>query len=90
MYVITPIDRHLQRESPLSNTLTITLANDWVAHIVDDVGHNAPIFESRASLFNVDMRNRLFSIAAGNHEQILPATHEYPCFEQAMRELISL
>ncbi len=47
--VVTRIYRHLQRESPLSNTILITIANDRVGYIVDDAGYDTPTFESTAS-----------------------------------------
>jgi neutral ceramidase len=49
--VVTKIYWHLQRESPFSNTIMITIANDRVGYIVDDTGYHAPTFESTASPF---------------------------------------
>lgn len=47
--VVTRIYWHLQRASPLSNTILITIANDRVGYIVDDAGYDTPTFESTAS-----------------------------------------
>jgi neutral ceramidase len=47
--VVTNIYWHLQRESPFSNTIMITLANDRVGYIVDDAGYDTPTFEAMAS-----------------------------------------
>jgi neutral ceramidase len=49
--VVTNIYRHLRQESPFSNTIMITLANDRVGYIVDDAGYHTPTFESMASPF---------------------------------------
>jgi len=49
--VVTNIYWHLRRESPFSNTIMITMANDRVGYIVDDAGYDAPTFESTASPF---------------------------------------
>jgi len=47
--VVTNIYWHLQRESPFSNTIMITIANDRIGYIVDDAGYDTPTFESMAS-----------------------------------------
>jgi neutral ceramidase len=49
--VVTKIYWHLREESPFSNTIMITLANDRVGYIVDDAGYHTPTFESTASPF---------------------------------------
>lgn len=49
--VVTNIYRHLQQESPFSNTVMITIANDRAGYIVDDAGYDTPTFESTASPF---------------------------------------
>jgi neutral ceramidase len=49
--VVTNIYWHLQKESPFSNTIMITLANDRVGYIVDDAGYDTPTFQSTASPF---------------------------------------
>lgn len=49
--VVTNIYWHLRQESPFSNTILITLANDRVGYIVDDAGYHTPTFESTASPF---------------------------------------
>jgi len=47
--VVTNIYRHLREESPYSNTIMITMANDRVGYIVDDAGYDTPTFASLAS-----------------------------------------
>jgi neutral ceramidase len=47
--VVTRIYWHLQQESPFSNTIMITIANDRVGYIVDDASYHTPTFESTAS-----------------------------------------
>jgi neutral ceramidase len=47
--VVTNIYRHLKKESPFSNTIMITIANDRVGYIVDDAGYDTPTFASTAS-----------------------------------------
>jgi len=47
--VVTRIYWHLQRESPLANTILITIANDRVGYIVDDASYCTPTFESTAT-----------------------------------------
>ena len=49
--VVTSIYWHLRQESPFSNTIMITIANDRVGYIVDDAGYHTPTFESTASPF---------------------------------------
>jgi neutral ceramidase len=49
--VVTKIYWHLRQESPFSNTIMITMANDRVGYIVDDAGYDTPTFESTASPF---------------------------------------
>ncbi len=49
--IVTNIYRHLQKESPFSNTIIITIANDRVGYIVDETGYDTPTFESTASPF---------------------------------------
>jgi neutral ceramidase len=49
--VVTNIYWHLRQESPFSNTIMITLANDRVGYIVDDAGYDTPTFQSTASPF---------------------------------------
>jgi neutral ceramidase len=44
--VMTRIYHHLKRDSPLVNTILITLANDRVGYIVDDASYDIPSFES--------------------------------------------
>ena len=47
--VVANIYRHLKKESPFSNTIMITIANDRVGYIVDDAGYDTPTFASTAS-----------------------------------------
>jgi hypothetical protein len=47
--VVTDIYWHLRQESPFSNTIMITIANDRVGYIVDDAGYDTPTFASLAS-----------------------------------------
>jgi hypothetical protein len=49
--VVTKIYWHLLKESPLTATILITMANDRVGYIVDDAGYDTPTFESTASPF---------------------------------------
>lgn len=44
--VVTNIYRHLKKDSPFTNTIMITLANDRVGYIVDDASYDTPTFES--------------------------------------------
>lgn len=47
--VATNIYWHLQKESPFSNTIMITMVNDRVGYIVDDAAYDTPTFQSTAS-----------------------------------------
>ena len=47
--VVTNIYRHLERESPLANTLLATIVNDRVGYLVDDAAYDRPIFEVNGS-----------------------------------------
>ena len=47
--VATNVYWHLRRESPFSNTIMITIANDRVGYIIDDAGYDTPTFASLAS-----------------------------------------
>jgi len=47
--IATNICWHLQRKSPLANTIMITMTNDRVGYIVDDAGYDTPTFASTAS-----------------------------------------
>ncbi len=47
--VVTQIYKHLLKESPFSNTILITIANDRIGYIVDDAGYDTPTFASTAS-----------------------------------------
>jgi neutral ceramidase len=49
--VVTNIYWHLRNESPFSNTIMITIANDRAGYIVDDAGYDTPTFASTASPF---------------------------------------
>lgn len=49
--VVTNIYWHLRQESPFSNTIMITIANDRAGYIVDDAGYDTPTFASTASPF---------------------------------------
>jgi hypothetical protein len=49
--IVTNIYWHLRQESPFSNTIMITIANDRVGYIVDEAGYDTPTFESTASPF---------------------------------------
>ena len=44
--VVTNIYRHLRKDSPFTNTIMITLANDRVGYIIDDAGYDTPTFEA--------------------------------------------
>lgn len=44
--VVTRIYHHLKKDSPFTNTIMITLANDRVGYIVDDASYDTPTFES--------------------------------------------
>lgn len=47
--IATNICWHLQRKSPLANTMMITIANDRIGYIVDDASYDTPTFASTAS-----------------------------------------
>lgn len=47
--VVTNIYWRLRKESPFSNTIMITIANDRVGYIIDDAGYDTPTFASIAS-----------------------------------------
>jgi Neutral/alkaline non-lysosomal ceramidase, N-terminal len=47
--VVTNIYRHLQRDTPLSNTILATIVNDRVGYLVDDAAYDKPIFEVNGS-----------------------------------------
>ena len=47
--VVTNIYYHLRQESPLLNTILVSLTNGRLTYIPDDAAYDAPIFEVRAS-----------------------------------------
>jgi hypothetical protein len=47
--VVTNIYYHLRQESPLVNTILVSLNNGRLTYIPDDAAYDAPIFEVRAS-----------------------------------------
>ena len=47
--VVTNIYRHLQRDTPLANTILATIVNDRVGYLVDDAAYDKPIFEVNGS-----------------------------------------
>lgn len=47
--VVTRIYHHLKKDSPLANTILITLANDRVGYIVDDASYDIPSFEAEGT-----------------------------------------
>jgi hypothetical protein len=47
--VVTNIYRHLQRDTPLSNTILATIVNDRVGYLVDDAAYDKPSFEVNGS-----------------------------------------
>ena len=49
--VATNIYWRLRQESPFSNTIMVTIANDRVGYIVDDADYDTPTFASMASPF---------------------------------------
>jgi hypothetical protein len=49
--VVTNIYLHLKKDSPLSNTIMFTLANDRVGHIADDAAYDTPFFEVNGTPF---------------------------------------
>ncbi len=44
--VVTNIYRHLRRDSPFTNTIMITMANDRIGYIIDDAAYETPTFEA--------------------------------------------
>jgi hypothetical protein len=47
--VVTNIYTHLKQQSPLLNTILVTMNNGRVSYIIDDAAYDALIFENRAS-----------------------------------------
>ncbi len=47
--VVTNIYYHLKQESPLANTILVSLNNGRLTYMPDDAAYDAPIFEVRAS-----------------------------------------
>lgn len=47
--VVTNIYWHLKQESPLTNTILVSLTNGRLTYMPDDAAYDAPIFEVRAS-----------------------------------------
>ena len=47
--VVTNIYRHLQKETPLANTILATIVNDRVGYLPDDAAYDRPIFEVNGS-----------------------------------------
>ena len=47
--VVTNIYWHLKKDSPYSNTIMITMANDRVGYIADDAAYDTPIYEVTGS-----------------------------------------
>ena len=47
--VVTNIYRHLQKETPLANTILATIVNDRVGYLADDAAYDRPIFEVNGS-----------------------------------------
>lgn len=47
--VVTNIYTHLQKLSPLANTIMVTLANDRIGYIADDAAYDRPVFEVNGS-----------------------------------------
>lgn len=47
--VVTNIYYHLKKESPLANTILVTLNNGRLTYMPDDAAYDAPIFEVRSS-----------------------------------------
>jgi len=44
--VATNIYYHLRKDSPFTNTIMITMANDRIGYIIEDAGHETPTFEA--------------------------------------------
>jgi hypothetical protein len=76
--VVTNIYYHLKQESPLADTILVSLNNGRLTYIPDDAAYDAPIFEVRASSLKrgcgenaivnsfVDMINKRLSMRAGS------------------------
>ena len=47
--VVTNIYRHLRNDSPFTNTLMITMANDRIGYVIDDAGYDTPTFAARST-----------------------------------------
>ena len=47
--VVTNIYWHLKKETPLANTLMLTIANDRLGYIADDAAYDTPYFEVHGS-----------------------------------------
>jgi hypothetical protein len=47
--VVTNIYLHLKKDSPLTNTILVSLTNGRLTYMPDDAAYDAPIFEVRAS-----------------------------------------
>ncbi|MEM3041850.1 MAG: hypothetical protein QXG97_07510, partial [Nitrososphaerota archaeon] len=47
--VTTNIYRRLRKESPFTNTILVTMANDRIGYIVDDASYDIPTFEAAAT-----------------------------------------
>jgi len=47
--VVTNIYRRLKRQSPLTNTIMLTIANDRIGYIADDAAYDTPLFEVNGS-----------------------------------------
>lgn len=47
--VVTNIYSHLKKETPLANTIMLTIANDRLGYIVDDAAYDTPYFEVHGS-----------------------------------------
>ena len=47
--VVTNIYLHLKKDSPLSNTILVSLTNGRLTYMPDDAAYDAPIFEVRSS-----------------------------------------
>jgi neutral ceramidase len=47
--VVTNLYRQLQKMSPFTNTLLITIANDRIGYIIDDAAYDTPTFAAKAT-----------------------------------------
>ena len=47
--VVTPIYRRLLAETPLKDTMLVSIANDRVGYIADDAAYDTPLFEVKGS-----------------------------------------